>query len=138
MKTSILSLATSTAVFGLALLLSAQEDPTSVQDGVYSKEQAQRGEKLFTEICMVCHQPNEFSQSGYMDGWSGQTVNDLVEFIRSTMPEDNPGRLKRTEYIDIVAFLFKQNGLPTGELVMQPKALRQILIEGPYESSNEP
>ncbi len=104
MKTSILSLATSTAVFGLALLLSAQEDPTSVQDGVYSKEQAQRGEKLFTEICMVCHQPNEFSQSGYMDGWSGQTVNDLVEFIRSTMPEDNPGRLKRTEYIDIVAF----------------------------------
>ena len=124
-------------VFAIALSLSAQDGATSVQSGVYSEEQAERGGQLFGEACMVCHQPEEFADGGYMDGWSGMNVNDLVEFIRSTMPEDNPGRLKRQEYIDIVAFLFQQNGLPAGETEMIRKELKQIHIEGPYGERSE-
>jgi len=124
-------------VFAIALSLSAQDGAASVQSGVYSEEQAERGEQLFGEACMVCHQPEEFADGGYMDGWSGMNVNDLVEFIRSTMPEDNPGRLKRQEYIDIVAFLFQQNGLPAGETEMIRKELKNIHIEGPYGESSE-
>ncbi len=115
----------------------AQDGATSVQSGVYSQEQAERGLQLFSEACMVCHQPEEFADGGYMDGWSGMNVNDLVEFIRSTMPEDNPGRLKRKEYIDIVAFLFQQNGLPAGETEMVRKGLKNIHIEGPYGEPSE-
>ena len=122
---------------GVAVSVSAQDEATSVQSGVYSQKQAERGEQLFGEACMVCHQPEEFADGGYMDGWSGMNVNDLVEFIRSTMPEDNPGRLKRQEYIDIVAFLFQQNGLPAGETEMVRKGLKNIHIEGPYGESSE-
>ena len=124
-------------LFAIALSLSAQDGTTSVQSGVYSQEQAERGERLFNEACMVCHQPEEFADGGYMDGWSGMNVNDLVEFIRSTMPEDNPGRLKRKEYIDIVAFLFQQNGLPAGETEMVRNGLKNIHIEGPYGKPSE-
>ena len=116
----------------MAWSISAQEKATSVQSGVYSKEQAGRGEQLFGEACLVCHQPEEFAAGGYMDGWSGMSANDFVEFTRSTMPEDNPGRLKRKEYIDIIAFLFQQNGLPTGESEMARSGLKDIQIEGPY------
>ena len=124
-------------VFAIAWSLSAQDEATSVQSGVYSQEQAVRGEQLFGEACLVCHQPEEFADGGYMDGWSGMSVNDMVEFIRSTMPEDNPGRLKRQEYIDIVAFLFQQNGLPAGETEMVREKLKNIHIEGPYGAPSE-
>ena len=124
-------------LLAIASSVSAQDGATSVQSGVYSQEQAGRGQQLFGEACMVCHQPEEFADGGYMDGWSGMSVNDLVEFIRSTMPEDNPGRLKRKEYIDIVAFLFQQNGLPAGETEMVRKLLKNIQIEGPYGEPSE-
>jgi quinoprotein glucose dehydrogenase len=119
-------------VFAIAWSLPAQEEATSVQSGVYSKEQAERGEQLFGEACLVCHQPEEFAIGGYMDGWSGMSADDFVEFVRSTMPEDNPGRLKRQEYIDIIAFFFQQNGLPAGESEMERAALKNIQIEGPF------
>ena len=124
-------------ILAAAVTLTAQEEPTSVQSGVYSKEQAERGEKLFGEICIACHQPEEFSDGGYMDGWTGQTVHDFVEFIRSTMPEDNPGMLKRSEYIDIVAYFFEINGLPAGDTPMERSALRKLRIEGPYGASDD-
>ena len=137
MKKPMIWMALLGGVFAIALSLSAQDEATSVQSGVYSQEQAERGEQLFGEACMVCHQPEEFADGGYMDGWSGMNVNDLVEFIRSTMPEDNPGRLKRQEYIDIVAFLFQQNGLHAGETEMIRKELKKIHIEGPFGEPGE-
>jgi len=121
-------------LLAMAWTISAQDEaePTSVQAGVYSDEQAGRGGQLFGEACMVCHQPEEFAVGGYMEGWSGMNANDFVEFVRSTMPEDNPGRLKRAEYIDIIAFLFQQNGLPAGETEMERASLKTIQIEGPF------
>jgi len=124
-------------IVAAAQVLTAQDGPTSVQAGVYTDAQAERGEKFFGEACMVCHQPEEFSDGGYLEGWSGQNVNDFVEFVRSTMPEDNPGRLKRREYIDIIAYFFKLNGLPTGETELDRKSLRQIQIEGPYGDASQ-
>ena len=118
----------------VALSAAAQDAPTSVQAGVYSDDQATRGEEIFSEACLVCHQPEEFVEGAYMEGWAGQSVDDMVEFIRSTMPEDNPGRLKREQYVDVVAFLFKQNGLPSGDAEMDRDTLGQIMIEGPFGS----
>lgn len=93
---------------------SASEPPRSVQDGVFSEKQAQRGATLFEMNCLACHQPAEFAD-GYLDGWSGQTVGDLFEFVRTSMPEDSPGRLKRSEYADILAYIFSMNDFPAGD-----------------------
>ena len=111
-------------------------DETSTQQGVYTAEQAERGETLFTEACLVCHQPEEFTDGGYMEGWSGQKASDMLDLIRSTMPEDNPGRLKRQEYADIMSYLFNINGLPEGEVEMESKLMKDIRIEGPFETQN--
>ena len=49
------------------------------------------------------------------------------------MPEDSPGRLRLSEYADVLVFIFSINGLPMGETEMSSDAelLQQILIEGP-------
>lgn len=112
---------------------STQDDEKqSIQAGVYTKEQAEQGRTLFTEVCEACHHPDEFSGAGYMESWSGQAVGDFVELMRSTMPQDTPGRLQSSEYIAIAAYLFQLNGVPEGEKEMERAALGNLRIEGPF------
>jgi mono/diheme cytochrome c family protein len=116
------------------LIAAAQEEEIrSVQSGVYTDEQAERGLKVFEGTCIACHQPEEFSDGGYIDGWSGQMAHDMIEHIRETMPQDTPGSLKRAEYVDVAAFFFRLNGLPTGDTEMDVESVKKIRIEGPYQ-----
>ena len=127
------------------LFASAQEDQVdqeeekthSVQSGVYTEEQAERGATIFEETCVACHQPDEFGDGAYIDGWSGQTAHDLIEHIRATMPQDNPGSLKRKDYVDVAAYFFRMNGLPAGDAEMDVNSVRHIRIEGPYHPSGD-
>jgi hypothetical protein len=66
-----------------------------------------------------------------MGAWETRTAFDLFELIRTTMPIDNPGRLSREQYVDIVAYLFKLNRLPVGDrpLPADDEGLKQIRIE---------
>ena len=125
-------------LLAMVLLAVAQEEETrSVQSGVYTEEQAERGAKIFEETCVSCHKPGEFGDGAYMDGWSGQTVHDMIELIRTTMPQDNPGSLKRKDYVDIVACFFRMNGLPAGDAEMDVNSVKRIRIEGPYRPSGD-
>jgi hypothetical protein len=46
------------------------------------------------------------------------------------MPSDNPGRLSRGQYTDMVAYLLQLNGMPAGQrrLSDDPKQLELIRI----------
>jgi S-disulfanyl-L-cysteine oxidoreductase SoxD len=67
----------------------------------------------------------------FTSNWNDLTVGDLFDRIRTTMPLDAPGRLPRPQTADVVAFLLKANGWPSGatELAPDPPALKQIRIE---------
>jgi mono/diheme cytochrome c family protein len=118
--------------FTAVALASAQEEPVSVQTGVFTAEQAERGRAAFEGSCQSCHEPSEFGSGAYLEGWAGQTASDLIEQIRTTMPQDNPGNLKRKEYVDVVTYLFQTSGLPAGETEMDAESAKRIRIEGPF------
>jgi mono/diheme cytochrome c family protein len=108
----------------------------SVQSGVYTGEQATRGEELFSVRCTACHNLGEFNaSSGYLVGWNGQSVDSFFDLVRATMPEDNPGELDRGQYADLIAYIFLINGLPTGDAEMDAGELKNLTIEGPYGES---
>jgi cytochrome c len=132
MKRQLVALVSASALYGMVVLAATDGEPRSTQAGVFTTEQADRGAKIFEETCVACHEPDEFIGSGYIDGWAGQTADDLIELIRETMPQDSPGRLKRQEYIDVVAYFFRENGLPDGEAEMDSKSVKEIRIEGPF------
>ena len=90
---------------------------------------------LLQRNCQGCHQPEEFGDGAYLEGWSGLPIHDLIEHIRTTMPQDNPGSLKRKDYVDVAAYLLKINGLPEGASEMDTASVKLILIEGPYRPS---
>ena len=104
---------------------------TPASRGVYTEAQATRGEATYRANCTSCHATSAHTGKAFMSAWESRTAFDLFELIRTTMPIDNPGRLSREQYADIVAYLFKLNRLPAGDrpLPVDDEGLKQIRIE---------
>jgi mono/diheme cytochrome c family protein len=120
--------------------LRAQDAVTgSVWDGVYSEEQARRGETAYREACLNCHGAEleggdmtpALTGGVFTSNWNDLSLGDLFERIRATMPLDKPGSLSRQQNADLVAFLLKANQWPVGatELSRDLGALKQIRIQ---------
>lgn len=102
----------------------------STTEGVFTNEQALRGERIVLDVCAACHQSDYFTGT-FQASWRGARVSTLYDLIRTSMPEDNPGGLRRSEYADVLAYIFQLNGLPPGDeaLGSTKSALERIVIE---------
>jgi mono/diheme cytochrome c family protein len=83
-----------------------------------SEAQAQRGEIAFKANCANCHTVKQFTTPDFVKTWNERPVFDLFEQLRVNMPQDNPGKLTRQQYIDVVTYLLKSNGAASGEQEM--------------------
>ena len=103
----------------------------STLKGAYTDAQAQKGEATYRKQCGQCHAAAAYAGAAFRRAWPGRTAYDYFDQIRTTMPNDNPGRLSRGQYVEIVAYLFKLNGLPAGErpLPSDEDKLKLIRIE---------
>ncbi len=111
----------------------------SVWDGVYTKEQALRGQTAYREECARCHSENLGGGEGspalaggdFLKNWNGKTVGDLLDRIVKTMPADDPGNLARRQYADITAWVLNSNEFPAGpkDLDSTPSTLTDVAIE---------
>jgi quinoprotein glucose dehydrogenase len=108
----------------------------TVWDGVYSEEQAKRGQAAYEAECASCHQP-DFAGDGFAPGlagpefasaWNDLSVGDLFDRVRQSMPPSNPGSVPPATKVDILAYLLKGNKMPAGstELPTEAEALKQI------------
>ena len=122
-------------VVGWAASVSATVQAT-VQNGVYTVEQSERGKQAYEQICTTCHgidmQGTEMAVSlvgtGFLEYWETQTLGALYETIQLTMPDDDPGSLSPKVAVDLAAFVLRANGYPPGEHELEPNAelLEQI------------
>jgi S-disulfanyl-L-cysteine oxidoreductase SoxD len=121
-----------TAFFGSPLAAQSSEE-RSVLDGVYSAEQAEKGEATYGSECALCHTTQEFTGRLFQLSWSNRSVHDLFRSIRNTMPFDRPGGLTDEQYSAIVSYLLKLNNYPTGDeaLGTSEDDLANIRIEAP-------
>ena len=103
----------------------------SVLAGVFTEEQATKGDSEHQANCSACHGTENYAGEAFTKNWVGRTAFDLFDQLKTTMPEDNPGGLSPQQYTDIIAYIFKINGLPAGTQVLpaDPEALRLIKIE---------
>jgi mono/diheme cytochrome c family protein len=111
----------------------------SVWDGVYTNEQAARGQATYGEACASCHgeklegqgQGSPLTGSEFASNWNGSSVGDLLEKIQLAMPADRPGSLSKDKNASIVAYILKFNKFPAGgtELPASVDAIKGIRIE---------
>ena len=80
--------------------------------------------------CAACH-PLDWYKGEAMKSWEGATLMGLYDSMASTMPQSNPGSLKRSEYVSLLAYILSLNDLPTGteEIAESPESLSKIIIK---------
>jgi S-disulfanyl-L-cysteine oxidoreductase SoxD len=131
----------------LGLGAAAPQESATVWDGVFTDEQARRGETAYRQECSSCHGAEleggdmtpPLVGGTFTSNWNDLTLGDLFERIRATMPLDKPGTLSRQQNADVVAFVLKANLWPAGttELARDLGALKQIRIQS-YKQDRKP
>jgi S-disulfanyl-L-cysteine oxidoreductase SoxD len=128
------TLAIATAVWAATVLSSsslAQTPAKSVNQGVYTADQADRGAATFKTRCMSCHETARFTGTDFLAVWTGKPLHELFDLMHKTMPEDNPGSLEPQQYADVVAYFLKLNDYPAGQDELQgtPEAMKAIAFD---------
>jgi mono/diheme cytochrome c family protein len=114
--------------------------PVSVWSGVYTEDQAKRGEAVSNKLCTSCHGPAlSGGEAGptlvgleFTGNWNNLTVLDFYDRVHTTMPADAPGTMTPQQASDVIAYVFKLNKYPAGktELPTDVALLKGIKIEG--------
>ena len=120
-------------------------DRKSVNDGVFSTAQRERGEIKYLKTCRECHERNLMG-GGYDDippilgdeflsNWTSWTVGDLFDFMQTEMPPKKKKRvgIEPGDYADILAYILYRNGYPPGPSELAPSfdALSEIDMAPP-------
>ena len=126
-------------VSSMALLSAQDKAPQSVWDGIYTDQQAGRGEAAYRAACASCHgqmlegsgQMPPLAGSDFTSNWNGMTVGDLLDKIQTSMPADRPGQLSKDQNASILAYILKFNKFPAGsrELPADAAALQSVRFE---------
>lgn len=105
---------------------------------LYTEEQAANGETLFKKVCVECHELADYTGDKFRAKWTGQTMFDLYEQIRTKMPDDKPGTLTRDEYADALAYILKQNKLPAGPTKVAPDSAAMSAVKLDLPPASKP
>ena len=137
-----------------AALLRAQDAPAvparTVWSGVYTAEQAQRGNQQFGTHCASCHGADLTGGEGpaligesFMNSWRESTVDALLEFVRRNMPHSEDGtaegKLPLNIYQDLVGHILSSNNFPAGQTELTVASSQNVAIqrrEGPGDLPN--
>jgi mono/diheme cytochrome c family protein len=122
-------------------LLHAQET-RSTSPGVFTEEQAKKGEAAYQRACASCHgadlhsteaEAPDLTEGAFKFGWQGKTIAEKFETIRNTMPPGRKGNLDDQTYLAIIVYILRFNNVPAGHqaLELDLDKLRQIVIAVP-------
>jgi len=111
----------------------------TVNDGVYTDEQATRGRAIYTARCASCHGNDlggrvgpPVAGSDFVAAWAGQPLLELANKVRRTMPKDDSARLTPQQTADVLAYMLQVGKFPKGgaELPSDETPLKQVSFPG--------
>src|SRR5262245_17052359 len=78
-------------------------------------DQQARGKALYVDKCSSCHQESlkgstetpPLTGDMFWSNWETYSANNLVEQVRTTMPEDNPGGMMCQGHVGIVEYFLR-------------------------------
>jgi len=133
-----IGLAFSLALGGLCGVALRAQGGLTVTSGVFTADQAKRGQTVYTSSCAKCHLEDlsggkdspPLKGDEFLSGWKGKTLGALFDEVRMTMPFDGPGTLMPEQYADVIAYILSSNMFPPGdkELAHEVPALDPIKI----------
>jgi cytochrome c len=140
---TVLVFAASCLISTVAVTFSSQaaDDTTSVEQGVYTRAQAERGRASYFAACASCHGTQlqgdenapDLAGNAFLKRWKDRSVGALLSFTESQMPVGRPRSLGVAAYVDVIAHILASNGFPDGqkELTANGSALDKIFFDKP-------
>jgi quinoprotein glucose dehydrogenase len=118
-------------------VVAGAQTPASTLAGVYTADQAKRGQVLYAENCASCHGDTlagndpipSLSGADFLSKW--KTVGDLFDKTSTSMPAMAPGSLTGVQVSEVLAYMLSVNKYPAGsaELPGKLEPLMEIKIE---------
>ena len=129
-RSTLLGLFLVAAIVGAAAAQADSAAPAATP-GMYTVAQGARGGDVYQAQCGRCHLEADHTSADFRTAWQGRTVRSLFDYLRSTMPDDDPGALAEQDYLDVTAYLLKLNGMPAGStaLTADTVALKKLVID---------
>ena len=133
-------------VLGAALVASTYssvraQGPASVNDGIYTAAQADRGKAVYTMNCAGCHGDKAeggnagptLSGPDFTNGYKDGNASALYGKISMDMPSSAPGSLNPDQYADVLAYLLSLNKYPAGqtEIPKDGAGLKSVKMAAP-------
>jgi len=127
-----------TAVAMSAVAAAAQNPIPPIERGVYTQTQAERGKSSYATHCAECHGA-DLEGTSFGDGvpplkrddfMTGKNLQNVFDKVKRAMPFNAPGTLPDGVYLDVIAYVLRENGYPAGgqELVPNADLLKGIVI----------
>ena len=119
----------------------------SANDGVFTAEQAKRGEMVYTDMCAACHDPMLIGGVGpalagkdFFATWKDMSIGDLFTKIKNEMPLTAPGTMTPEQTADVVSYILSFNKFPAGSTALgtDPAPLKEVKITEPKSASGGP
>ena len=123
-----------------AAVAGGTDETRSLALGVYSAVQAGRGRTLYEAFCARCHvsdlSGNLSADIGapplrgapFVASMEKVGLASLFDYLKRTMPADDPSTLQDAEYLDILSYLIEANGFPAGPGELTPVDLRTLRV----------
>ena len=119
----------------------AAQATRSVNEGVYTVDQAKKGEATYKEQCAACHGDNlegsgpmpPLAGKDFLANWQGKAVADVYDKTQTSMPATAPGSLSPEQAADVVAYMLSMSKYPAGGADLPAKSddLKQITLDAP-------
>jgi len=117
----------------------------TLNDGIYTDQQAMRGQTLYQNRCASCHGANLAGRTGppltgddFLSNWDTHPLLDLANKILKTMPRDDTGALTPQETADLLSYILQAGKFPSGraELILNEAALNGVTF--PRRAATQP
>jgi mono/diheme cytochrome c family protein len=127
-----------------SVVLALQTGQT-LNNGIYTDQQAMRGQALYEKRCATCHGANLAGRTGpplsgddFLANWDMHPLLDLANKILKTMPRDDTDSLTPKEAADLLAYILQAGKFPSGraELVLSEAALKDVTF--PRRATTQP
>lgn len=90
---------------------------------MYSADQATVGKQVYDSTCAHCHPSGQLDGATFSNLWKNRRLYDLYSLISNTMPEDRPGSLTDTQYVNVIAYLLQRNQVRSGAVKLSTDTL---------------
>jgi mono/diheme cytochrome c family protein len=125
--------------------LHGQADAAPAADGLYTVDQAHRGETAYKAQCTSCHGDAldgvgpypPLSGDDFLTKYEGQPALNVYNMIQKLMPATAPGTLTRPQAADLLAYILSFNKFPTGktEFPTDEDSLKKLALPKPAPKS---